>query len=74
MLFPGTRPFSEHYIAFLGYDYAVYGHKATFSGSKPLFWAQGHFNGHKATCTGPRPLVRIQGHLSGHKATFPRIT
>ena len=63
-------PISLHYIAFLGYDYAVYGHKATFSGSKPLFWAQGHFNGHKATCTGPRPPFWAQSHFPSHYIAF----
>ena len=61
---------SLHYIAFLGYDYAVYGHKATYSGSKPLFCLQGHFNGHKATCTGPRPPFWAQSHFPSHYIAF----
>ena len=63
-------PISLHYIAFLGYDYAVYGHKATFSGSKPLFCLQGHFNGHKVTCTGPRPPFWAQSHFPSHYIAF----
>ena len=34
--FLGTMPISLHYIAFLGYDYAVSGHKTTFLGARPL--------------------------------------
>ena len=51
-------------LMMIGYDYAVAGHKATFSGARPLLRAQGHFYGHQATFLGTRPI-------SGHKATFP---
>ena len=63
-------PISLHYIAFLSYDYAVSGHKATFSGSKPLFRAQGHFYGHKATFTGPGPPFWAQSHFPSHYIAF----
>ena len=33
-------------LMMIGYDYAVAGHKATFSGARPLLRAQGHFSGH----------------------------
>ena len=33
-------------LMMIGYDYAVAGHKATFSGARPLLRAQGHFYGH----------------------------
>ena len=54
-------------LMMIGYDYAVAGHKATFSGARPLLRALGHFSRHKAN-------FRAQGHFSGHKVTFPSIT
>ena len=66
--FLGTMPISLHYIAFLGYDYAVSGHKTTFLGARPLLSITNAIYGPNAVSGLISHFLSITNAISGPNA------